>query len=67
MLFVQLFEALDFADSGLAHLEQLFGLHKAYVDLDGLAVRGDDAEGREGLYLVLLRQLDILGLLGIHL
>ena len=67
VLLIELFEALDLTDSSLTHLEQLFGLHEADVDLDSLAVGSDDPEGREGLDLVLLSDLDVLGSLGIHL
>ena len=67
VLLIELFEALDLTDSGLTHLEQLFGLHEADVDLDSLAVGSDDPEGREGLDLVLLSDLDVLGSFGIHL
>ena len=67
VLLVELFEALDLTDSGLTHLEQLIGLHEADVDLDSLAVGSDDPEGGEGLDLVLLSDLDVLGSFGIHL
>ena len=67
VLLVELFEALDLTDSGLTHLEQLFSLHEADVDLDSLAVGSDDPEGGEGLDLVLLSDLYVLGSFGIHL
>ena len=67
VLLIELFEALDLTDSSLTHLEQLFGLHEADVDLDSLAVGSDDPEGGEGLDLVLLSDLDVLGSFGIHL
>ena len=67
MILPVLLEALHLTESRLGELDELGSLHEAGVDRDGLAIGGDDPEGGECLYLVLLSRLDVLGLLGVEL
>ena len=67
MILPVLLEALHLTEGCLGELDEFGSLHKASVDGDRLAIGGDDTEGRECLYLVLLGGLDILGLLGVEL
>ena len=62
-----LLEALHLTESRLGELDELGGLHEAGVDRDGLAIGGNDPERGEGLDLVFLGRLDVLGLLGVEL
>ena len=67
MILPVLLEALHLTEGCLGELDEFGCLHEASVDGDRLAIGGNDTEGREGLYLVLLGGLDILGLLGVEL